>query len=60
MAYSQQNDLVLVNPNIYKSDHIFPSYGHLSLRFTAILYGQIGTNGFHELHEYLKELRKRV
>jgi len=23
------------------------------------LYGQIGTNGFHELHEYLKELAEK-
>ena len=54
----EQNDLVLIDPNVYKSDHILSTSGS-NTRITAILYGQIGTKPFRELHNYLKPLAEK-
>ncbi|CAG2166772.1 unnamed protein product [Oppiella nova] len=55
LSNALKNDLSLSHPNIYKSDHMFPNRRSTEPQITAILYGQIGTNTFQELHHYLKQ-----
>lgn len=56
---SRESEITLTNPNLYKSDHIFPSCRSAEAKIYAILYGQIGTDSFREHHNYLKSLAEK-
>ncbi|XP_054159379.1 UDP-glucose:glycoprotein glucosyltransferase 1-like [Oppia nitens] len=49
----------LIHPNVYKSDHIYTYRSSSEPRVTAILYGQIGTKAFQELHKNLLQLANK-
>lgn len=59
LSNAVKNDgLIISNPVVYKMDHIFSGSQSSDQTITAILYGEIGTNSFHKLHQYLKQLAK--
>ena len=58
MKMVDKSDINLVDPNVYKIDHLFANCrsSETNPLITAILYGQIGTDSFREQHNYLKSL----